>query len=368
MKYYNKKKSLCNSPCQGEGVGDLRFKYKDGTPIPLILLLGMIFLLILLSGCISTKEAITEYYWPLPPEKPRFKFIGIVADESYFKPSKSEKLLMLLAGKSKVRALMRPFGVAVDSKGNIFVTDTNLKYVVVFDVVKKKIRRIGDNGIYKLHTPIDIVILENDNVLVSDSFLKKIFLYDNEGNLLRTYGTEKQFISPTGLAYEPNLKRIYIADTNKHTIIVLDMNGNTLFTIGERGGDPGKFNFPTDITLSDDKLYVVDTFNGRVQIFDLEGRFLKMFGEFGTTPGHFSRPKGIAVDAQKNIYVTDAAFDNFQIFNPDGETLMFIGSTGLGPGEFQLTAGICIDKNNFVYVVDQLNSRVQVFQFLSNNR
>lgn len=320
----------------------------------------------LFIGCSSTKEITAEYYWPLPPEIPRYKFLNIIQDEKYFSNSKTD-ILDVIAGEEKARVFLRPFGIVVDSDGNIYVSDTNLKRITVFDKAQKKVRTFGDTGPYKLHTPIDMVIVDNQLILVTDSFLRRIFVFDKAGNLLKLLGNESTFISPTGIAYDPKNKRIYVIDTNQHCVIVLDLEGQTLFQFGERGGANGQFNFPADIAIDEEKVYVVDAFNGRIQIFDLEGKYTSQFGKFGTSPGHFSRPKSIAVDSDKNIYVTDAAFDNFQVFNQNGEVLMFIGNPGSNIGEFQLPAGIFIDQNDFVYVVDQLNSRIQVFKYLKSN-
>lgn len=325
-----------------------------------LLLITVIFFLI---GCSATKEMTPEYYWPTPPETPRYKFLNIIQDNSYFSNSKS-KLLDVLAGEEKSRFFFRPFGIIVDKNKTIYVTDTNLKKVIVIDDTQKKVKYIGDKGTYKLHTPIDIAVADNDLIFVTDSFLKRVFVYDKSGNLLKMIGGDSIFLSPTGIAYDSLYKRLYIVDTNQHCVIVMNLDGQEIFRFGERGSGDGQFNFPVDIAIGLDKVYVVDSFNGRIQIFDLAGKYISKFGGFGTSPGYFSRPKSIALDSDENIYVTDAAFDNFQIFNQNGEILMFIGGPGPNIGEFQLPAGIFIDHNDNVYVVDQLNCRIQVFQYL----
>ncbi len=328
-------------------------------------ILTILFTSIFLIGCGTTKETIPEYIWPPPPEQPRFKLVNIIKGQDYFAESKSAAFIRILAGESKENALVRPFGVCADATGTIYVTDTSLKNVVIFDNKIKKMRSIGDKGQHKLHTPIGVIVTPDNKIMVSDSYLKRIYVFDAEGNLVRTIGSENQFGAPTGIAYEPKLRRIYIVDTNKHYVIATDEDGNQLFTFGERGVEDGQFNFPTNLAIANEKIFVIDTFNGRIQIFDLDGKFLSKFGQLGNTPGHFARPKGIAIDNDKNIYVTDAAFDNFQIFNENGEALMFIGNSGIGAGEFHLPAGIFIDQNNLIYVVDQLNARIQIFKYIN---
>lgn len=352
----------CNIP-----INDISFigtKIGINKIMKLFIITFLSFYMLLLFGCGTSKEAIPDYVWPPPPEKARIKFVNIIKGKDYFESSGIDKVLSVLAGEHTGTTFERPYAVAVDATGNIYVSDTSLKKVFVFDVTQKQIRTIGDKGSAKLQSPIGIAIASSNKIFIADSKVRRVFAYDLEGNLLFGIGEENEFASPTGLAFDSSSSRLYVVDTNNHLVRVYNDEGKFLFTFGKRGGDDGEFNFPTNITVHKGKVYVVDTINGRVQIFDLEGKFVSKFGQLGNTPGYFSRPKGIALDLFGHIYIVDAAFDNFQLFNEKGEALMFIGQAGAGIAEFQLPAGIFIDKDNYIYVVDQLNARVQVFQFI----
>ena len=136
-------------------------------------------------------------------------------------------------------------------------------------------------------------------------------------------------------------------------------------TIGRRGGEPGEFNFPTNVFVDKEgHLFVADTLNFRIQSFNPDASLLNVFGTLGDTPGSLNRPKGVGVDGEGHVYVADSSFNNFQIFDQTGQLLLFVGSVGSGPGEFLLPAGLFIDGKSRIYVVDQGNARVQVFQYL----
>jgi DNA-binding beta-propeller fold protein YncE len=174
------------------------------------------------------------------------------------------------------------------------------------------------------------------------------------------------FQRPTGLAFDPGNNRLYVADTQAHTIHVFSHDGEPLFIIGKRGSQNGEFNFPSHLTFVENRLFVNDTMNFRVQIFNPEGQHLSTFGEHGSEPGFFSQPKGLAVDSAGHVYVADAIKNHIQIFDQEGRFLLRFGGDGDQPGTFNMPTGLAI-WNDMIYVADSYNHRVQVFQYLQKD-
>lgn len=335
-----------------------------------LIILGAI---VLAACCISLSAlaADEELVWPLPPDKPRIKFVKTLQSEDDYSSGLAKWFRNVILGEgSAENKLDRPFSVAVNSEGRIYVTDNGkAPCVLVFDdaAKKPKVWRFGDSGRFALTSPIDITVNENAKlVYVSDSVLKKVAAFSFDGEFKFLLDNSVEFGNPTGLAYDPKKDKLYVVDTKDHDVKVFAGDGGYLDTIGERGSAEGTFNFPSMADVdSQGNLYIADSMNFRIQVFDNTGKFQYTIGGVGDGPGQFSRLKGIALDSEDHVYAVDGAFNNFQIFTADGQLLMWVGNGGKGKGEFMLPSGIWVDQKDKVYVVDRFNSRLQVFQYIS---
>lgn len=333
-----------------------------------------LILLLLLGGCATTPE-MEEFeppVYPPPPAEPRFIYERTLKFSSNVEEFTTGDRLKLFAvgGSRKIKSLVKPYDIAVH-RGRVYVTDTVNRTVMVFDIPGKRFFEFGVEAPGKLVKPHGIAISSRDEVFVCDNTAKRILVYDLDGEFLRAIGSKEVFNRPTGIAVSPEGDKVYVVDTGgvasqAHHIRVFDtQSGELLQTLGGRGSERGEFNLPLLAdTGPNGTLYVVDGGNFRVQAFNPDGSWKMAFGEVGRMPGQFARPKGIATDDAGNIYVVDTAFGNFQIFNPEGELLMFVGSRGHSgrPGKYMLPAGIDVDSDGRIYLVDQFFRKVDVFR------
>lgn len=323
-----------------------------------IITILMIAVLVACSGEIRKEEA-PELYWPLPPQRPRVKFVDLIIGSMDVTGSQRGKFSRALFGEEGEVGFIKPLFVA--SKDDVvYVTD--LSGVVVMDFKKKKFKVISSSN---FRNPTGIAISETGKLFVADTAKNIISIVDLETQAI-TPVRGSALSNPGGLAVDDTNGRLLATDVKSHLIRVYNLDGEELFSFGGRGVDPGKFNFPYDVTVDPEgNIYVVDSGNFRVQIFDKDGNFLRAFGSVGTIVGHFARPKGIALDPDGHVYVVDGAFGNYQIFDKVGLPLLAVGSVGNEPGQFVLPIGITINDNGSIYVVDQINKRLQKFQYIS---
>lgn len=300
----------------------------------------------------------------------RIEFLRTINSERDLHPNRGffSKIIDFVAGAPEWHTLVRPYAVATDSHDRIFITDPGARGVHLFDFEHKKYKFLHGSKKEEFRSPIALALDADDNVYVSDSEVGKIFVFNRNGDFKRMVGDiqgEGFFKRATGIAIAKDTGTLFVADTLRHAIFVSDLNGKIRKSFGERGAGPGQFNFPTELRLDGNALFVVDAMNFRVQMFDVEGNFKHQFGSLGDSAGLLFRPKGIAVDNEKHIYIVESAREEVQMFNSGGEFLSSFGRTGAQPGQFELPSGIWIDSQDQIYVADSYNHRVQVLRFVS---
>jgi DNA-binding beta-propeller fold protein YncE len=310
-----------------------------------------------------------QLMWPLPPDKPRVKFLQVLSNNFDVETRKKKSWVDRMVGNADPNAtelFEKPAGIATDSRGRVIFASTQRSVVFIIDQAQKKVTRVqGDRGLI-LQTPLGVVVDAKDNIFVSDPLQHMVLKFDPDGHLLATIGGKDGIKNPTFMAIDEGRRRLYVVDSHLHQVLVFDLESLQLKDkIGKRGEKNGEFNFPVGIAVGPDgSVAVTDTGSCSVEVFTPDYKFVRRFGTQGNRPGEFIRPKGVAIDNEGNYWVVDAAFNNFQIFSPKGVLLMWVGQFGNVPGAFNLPMGIYIDKSQKVYVSDQLNHRVQIFQFL----
>jgi DNA-binding beta-propeller fold protein YncE len=319
---------------------------------------------------------INKLAWPPPPDVVRIKWVQAIGGEDDVtgavaqkkKSSWMDKMagVNLPSERGKPR-LRKPYGIAVDSKGLIYVADSALAVVFVFDLDNK---RVTYRGGQQLSGPIGVVIDDTDRLFVSDANQHMVYVFKPEGGLEGTFGQDK-LVHPGGLAIDNENRFLYVVDTQADRVAVFDAdNYKFLRYLGKAVKDRtvlGAFERPTNAAVdSDGNVYIVDTFNDRIQVFNADGDYISTFGRQGNLAGTFMRPKGIAIDGDNHLYVVDAEFNNVQMFDTEGRTLMYFGDRGYGPGAFTLATGICVDHKNRVIVSEQWNGRIQIFRYVTD--
>ena len=278
------------------------------------------------------------------------------------RPSFWKRLGEFITGKS-AESFIRPTGVAV--KGLvIYVADPGAQALWILDAEAGRARIVRAADGQPLVSPVGVAIGPNNRVYLVDSYLAKVFVFDNDGELRATIASP-DLRSPAGVAYDANRDRLYVADSAAQGVLVFDGDGKPAGRIGQRGTGQGDFNFPTHVAVDrQGTLYVTDALNFRLQIFNADQSFAAQFGRHGDSSGEFAMPKGVAVDSEGHIYVAETLFDAIQIFDRGGRYLLTFGERGVKPGQFWLQGGIFIDSHDGIYVADAYNRRLQVFQYL----
>ena len=199
-----------------------------------------------------------------------------------------------------------PVGIAVSDAGEVWVADAGLGRVVHLSSQGRSLGSLG-NGVLQRPTGL---AREPDtgNLYVADTGMHDIKVYDQGGRLLRRIGgpgtAPGQFNRPTHLALHGDA--LLVSDTLNARIQVLDLDGTPRRSIGSRGLYLGNLTRPKGVTVdSAGHVYVVESYYDHLLVFDAEGRFLLPIGGTGKEVGHFYLPAGAWRDPQDRIYVAD---------------------------------------------------------------
>ena len=310
-----------------------------------------------------------EIVWPKPPARARIRYVETISSAKDLKLKQGslfKRVVKKIVGISDAdSSIVFPYGITTDSQSRIIVVDSKSRLVHVFDERDKKYFSLKAPKDERFVSPIGVAVDGADNIYISDSYTGKILVFAISGKFLRRLGPDEgQFDRPTGIAIDKKRGHLYVVETRKGEIQVLNLNGAELFKFGKRGTDDGEFNRPTQICIRGDRVYVTDTLNARIQIFDPDGKFISAIGDLGDAVGDLDKPKGVAIDSEQHIYVVGGLNDLVTIFDQQGNFLLAFGGTGGRRGEFYLPTAIHIDDDDNIYVSDTYNRRVQVFKYL----
>ena len=231
---------------------------------------------------------------------------------------------------SRYAAASQPSGLAVDSNGYTWLTDSSFNQVVKQDGNGDLVLRFGTtgSGAGQLYQPYGIAVDALGNVWIADTGNNRIQEFDGNGNFLLQFGGlgggNGQFNGPAGIAVDPS-GNIWVADTGSNRIQKFDSSGHFLLKFGSYGNAGGLFKGPFSIAFdASGNAWIADPYNQRIEEFTSNGVFLQAFG------GGFSFPSpyGITVDFLGNVWGVDYNLSHIVEFNSSGARLFQFGTIG----------------------------------------
>ncbi|MGA2867464.1 MAG: immunoglobulin domain-containing protein [Verrucomicrobiota bacterium] len=279
-----------------------------------------------------------------------------------------------------------PYGVAVDSAGNVYVADTannTIRQVTPAGVVTTLAGLVGGNG---------VAVDSAGSVYVADTYNHTIrkggvvtTLAGLAGNWGSADGTASaaRFWGPNGVAVD-SAGNVYVADTYNH-IIRKVTPGGVVTTLAGLAGSYGsadgtasaaRFDWPVGVAVdSAGNVYVADSANNTIRKVTPGGVVTTLAGlawSCGSADGtgsaaRFSTPIGVAVDSAANVYVADTYNCTIRKVTPGGVVTTLAGLAG-SPGSADGTAsaarfngpqGVAVDSAANVYVADFWNYTIR---------
>lgn len=294
-----------------------------------------------------------------------------------------------------------PFGLALDNAGNLYVADQGNSLIRKIDPSTNVTTVAGMVGISGLLNGADTVANFNKPFSVAADASGNLFVADAGNNVIRKIAsdgmvstfagtgvagaddgtTQATFNSPLGVATD-QAGNVYVADYGNDIIRKITADG-AVTTIAGKPGVSGsadgpdttaRFNLPESLAVdASGNIYVADNGNNMIRKITPGGVVSTLAGNgaAGKANGNgatasFNSPFGIAVDATGNIYVADAGNNMIRKITPDGTVSTFAGSGVKGAGNatgtqatFNTPAGLAVDAQGNVYVADENNNLIR---------
>ena len=265
-----------------------------------------------------------------------------------------------------------PAGIAFDKNKRSIVVDSNnhrvqlFTYgVQVFSSDGTYLRSYGGEGDKQgeFNFPIGIAFNKNSRSLVVDSINNRVQLFNDQGEYLSQFGGEgnldHQLKSPSGLSVDRN-ENIIVADKGNKVIKTFSPSGQFLYKLGEGEGEG--FTSPCHCIQYDKYLIVSDAGENCIKVFDINGNFLYKFGNKGNRDGEFRSPRFLSVNKAGHLMVCDRDNYTVQVFEMSGKFVTKFGKQGSGPGEFEGPISTAILSDGRIVVTDFFNDSIQIFE------
>lgn len=328
-----------------------------------------------------------------PPEPPLALYAGNLAG-----PGSQD-------GDLSVATFDGPYGMAIDSVGNIFVSDVT-HHTIRKISVSGQVSTVagtpdvvgsadGSAGAATFKYPTGIALDSAGNIFVADTTnctIRKI----TPAGIVTTFagtagvsgsadgtGSAASFGCPHGLAID-RADNLYVVDRGNHTIRKVSPAGVVTTFAGTAGvagstdasGPDASFSWPSGITIdSAGVLYVSDTGNGTIRKITPAGVVSTFVGTpngWGAADGigaaaTFREPNGLALDSAGNLFVADSYNNIIRRITPAGVVSTLAGTAlayghadGIaGDAVFFTPQGVAGDASGNVYVADQHNSSIR---------
>jgi hypothetical protein len=307
-----------------------------------------------------------------------------------------------------------PYGVALDSAGNLYVADTynntirkmtgegtNWVVATIAGLAGSFGSADGTNGDARFNVPTAMALDSADNLYVSDTLnnlIRKMTLTGTNWVVTTlagtggTYGSaegtglDARFRNPSGVAVD-RANNVYVADQINQTIRKVTSAGEVTTLAGLAGyggtddgvGKQARFANPGGVAVdSIGNVYVADTWNCTIRKVAPAGVVTTLAGQPGVVGGDdgtnsqalFAYPQGVAVDKAGALYVADTFGYTIRKVAPVGTNWVVTTLAGWydhygsrdGTGVnayFNLPTSVAVDSTGNVFVADTLNHLIR---------
>ena len=306
-----------------------------------------------------------------------------------------------------------PFGVAVDGSGNVYIADQYNNRVR--KVSGGNISTVAGTGVNAfsgdgkaataatLSAPDGVAVDSSGNLFISDSSNYVVRKVATSGIITTVAGVQTQgpgfagdggpatsgvLSHPAALALD-TAANLYIADPGNNAVRMVSTAGVITTVVGATppgftgdGGPARNARLNNPIGLAIDRagnIYIGDSGNNRIRMISSSTGNITTIAGTGVggrlgdgglaSKAQLNNPKGVAVDAAGNVYIADSFNSRIRVIGTNGiiSTVAGTGVSGYSGdgglatnGQMFYPSGLAIDKSGLIYVADNQNNVVRL--------
>jgi uncharacterized protein (TIGR03437 family) len=251
--------------------------------------------------------------------------------------------------------LKYPAGIAVDSTGILYIADTGS--IQVLRVSQGVLSTV--TGAFKLTAPTGLALDRFDNLLIAEGGSSMIRVSPAGVASVASIGGGDAAVDQNGTVYVTGSRTVRKLSNGVASIIA--GNGNGYFAGDGGNATSGRLNAPTALWRdATGLLYFTDSRNQRLRELTTAGLL--------ATAGSMGWPNGIAMDSSGNLFVSDTSANRVRRLAPDGTMTTVVGSDlagSSGDGGAASAAllnhpfGLAIGRDNSLYIADSGNNVIR---------
>jgi len=179
-------------------------------------------------------------------------------------------------------SIERPTGIALDrERGKIYLADTGhtkskehtIKILNLAGELVGKIGKEKGDGPGQFLFPTYLALDPKGNLYVTDTLNSRVQMFDPDGKYVKSFGQRGNawgmFDKPKGVAVD-SFGNVYVADSGWSNVQIFNQKGEVLLFFGGRGPIPGMLKNPTAVAIDkENRIYVADYLNHRVEEYRL---------------------------------------------------------------------------------------------------
>lgn len=275
--------------------------------------------------------------------------------------------------------LISVYGIALDSSGNLFLSDSGYNRIRKVDTLgiittfagNGSSGYSGDGGAAtnaRLSSPAGITFDRNGNLLIADTSNYCIRRVDTNGIITTVAGKLPGYLGDGGAATNARLAtpwgvatdaagNVFIADTGNNRIRKVDTNGVITTVAGKGSGYAGDGDTATNALLKSPKgvvvdsannIWIADTGNSRVRAVDTNSMIMTVAGTGGAgysgdggtaTNAMLNNPACLAFDSAGNLLIADSFNKRLRRISwPNSATLVLLNISTNSIGNYAVVA------------------------------